>query len=162
MAETGDNPRERRIMVAVDESEESMHALSWAIDFLSIQPTDTIILLHAQPLPRVYSAIDGYIFTSDMVQSLQKYQERITEDVFQRAKNISTEKNVQMCLQTRVSVGDARDVICEEAEKVGVDLVVMGSRGYGAIKRAFLGSVSDHCAHNVKCPVMIVKHPKKK
>ncbi|TJX44783.1 universal stress protein [Soehngenia saccharolytica] len=162
MAETGDIHGERRIMVAVDESEESMYALSWALDFLCIQPNDTIILLHAQPLPKVYSAIDGYIFTYDLMQSLQKCQERITQDVFQRAKQISTEKNVQMCLQSRVAVGHARDVICEEAEKVGADLVVIGSHGYGAIKRAFLGSVSDYCAHNVKCPVMIVKHPKKK
>jgi len=26
--------------------------------------------------------------------------------------------------------------------------------------RAFLGSVSNHCAQNVKCPVLIVKKPK--
>ncbi|KAJ0018505.1 hypothetical protein Pint_09513 [Pistacia integerrima] len=34
----------------------------------------------------------------------------------------------------------------------------MGSHGYGFIKRALLGSVSDYCAKHVKCPVVIVKH----
>lgn len=56
--------------------------------------------------------------------------------------------------------GDPRDVICEMAEKLAADVLVMGSHGYGLIKRAFLGSVSNYCAQNVKCPVLIVKKPK--
>ncbi|TJX44084.1 universal stress protein [Soehngenia saccharolytica] len=168
MAEVVDGSAQRKIMVAVDESEESMYALSWALDFLfvgnggaNLPAKDILILLHAQPHPRVYTATDGtgYIFTSDIVQSMERYQKNITEHVLEKAKSICTGKNV--LVETKVSVGDARDVICEEAEKVEPDLLVMGSHGYGAIKRAFLGSVSDYCAHNAKCPVMIVKHPKK-
>ncbi|OEL36594.1 hypothetical protein BAE44_0002388, partial [Dichanthelium oligosanthes] len=44
-----------------------------------------------------------------------------------------------------VESGDPRDVICDAADKLGVDLLVMGSHGYGFIQRAFLGSVSNHC-----------------
>jgi len=44
----------------------------------------------------------------------------------------------------------------------GIDLVVMGSRGMGAFKRAMfsflgLGSVSDWCVHNLELPVVIVR-----
>ncbi|KAF3556416.1 hypothetical protein F2Q69_00010234 [Brassica cretica] len=39
-------------------------------------------------------------------------------------------------------------------------ILVVGSHGYGAIKRAVLGSVSDYCAHHAHCSVMIVKKPK--
>ncbi|XP_057866182.1 universal stress protein A-like protein [Cryptomeria japonica] len=164
MAEVVDNRKQRKIMVAVDESEESMYALSWALDFLcvgNVQTKDTLILLHAQPLPRVYTATDatGYLFTSDIMQSMVSYQKSITESVLEKAKRICTGKNV--CVETRVGVGDARDVTCEEVDKVEPDLLVLGSHGYGAIKRAFLGSVSDYCAHNAKCPVLIVKSPKK-
>nr|GMD44331.1 Adenine nucleotide alpha hydrolases-like superfamily protein [Ipomoea batatas] len=42
---------------------------------------------------------------------------------------------------------------------MAVDLVVVGSRGLGQIKRAVLGSVSDYCAHHARCPVLIVKPP---
>jgi hypothetical protein len=33
----------------------------------------------------------------------------------------------------------------------------MGSRGLGALKRTFLGSVSDYCVHHCECPVAIVR-----
>lgn len=42
---------------------------------------------------------------------------------------------LQVKVETRVECGDPRDVICKTAEKLGVDMVVMGSHGYGMIKR---------------------------
>nr|AFK45672.1 unknown [Medicago truncatula] len=33
----------------------------------------------------------------------------------------------------------------------------MGSRAFGPIKRMFLGSVSNYCAHHSECPVTIIK-----
>lgn len=55
--------------------------------------------------------------------------------------------------------GDARYALCEAAEKMKVNLLVVGSRGHGAIRRAVMGSVSNYCAHHAKCPVLIVKKP---
>ncbi|EEE51006.1 hypothetical protein OsJ_31633 [Oryza sativa Japonica Group] len=42
--------------------------------------------------------------------------------------------------------GEPRKALCGAAKNAGAGLVVVGSRGLGAIKRAFLGSVSDYCA----------------
>lgn len=52
--------KERRILVAVDEGEESIHALSWCLSNL-VQPNsdDTLVLLYSKPPRPVYSAIDG-------------------------------------------------------------------------------------------------------
>jgi len=41
---------------------------------------------------------------------------------------------------------------CEE----GVDLLVLGSRGYGPVTRVLLGSVSRTVAQHAPCPVMVV------
>lgn len=38
-------------------------------------------------------------------------------------------------METRVESGDPRDVICEMVQKLGVDVLVMGSHGYGWFKR---------------------------
>ncbi|KAL0391115.1 UNVERIFIED_CONTAM: hypothetical protein Scaly_0468600 [Sesamum calycinum] len=55
--------------------------------------------------------------------------------------------------------GDARNVLCDAVEKHHASVLVVGSHGYGALKRAVLGSVSDYCAHHAHCSVMIVKKP---
>ncbi len=58
--------------------------------------------------------------------------------------------------------GYARNVLCEAVERHHASILVVGSHGYGAIKRAVLGSVSDYCTHHAHCTVMIVKKPKTK
>ncbi len=45
--------------------------------------------------------------------------------------------------------------ICEVAEKEHVNLVVMGTRGMGSVRRTVLGSVSDHVLHHLHVPVAI-------
>lgn len=42
---------------------------------------------------------------------------------------------IQVKVETIVERGDARDVICQVAERLHVDMLVMGSHGYGVIKR---------------------------
>ncbi|RDX91571.1 Universal stress protein A-like protein, partial [Mucuna pruriens] len=164
---------ERRILVAVDEGEESLYALSWCLKNLVFQNSkDTLILLYVKPPRVVYSAFDGtgYLFSSDITATMERYSQQVADSVLEKAKrlcnniqnlHISIEfLNMVVKVETRAENGDPRDVICQMAQKLGVDILVMGSHGYGLIKRAFLGSVSNHCAQNVKCPIMIVKKPK--
>ncbi|ONI04300.1 hypothetical protein PRUPE_6G314600 [Prunus persica] len=154
---------ERRILVAVDEGEESMHALSWCLkNVVSQNSKDTLILLYAKPPRAVYTALDGtgYLFSSDILAAMEKYGAEVAACVIEKAKKMCKDLQQDVKVETRVENGDPRDVICQMAEQLGADVLVMGSHGYGLIKRAFLGSVSNHCAQNVKCPVLIVKKPK--
>jgi nucleotide-binding universal stress UspA family protein len=41
----------------------------------------------------------------------------------------------------------------------GVDLLVVGSRGYGPMTRVLLGSVSREIAHKAPCPVLVARRP---
>ncbi|EYU37238.1 hypothetical protein ABFS82_02G092400 [Erythranthe guttata] len=151
----------RKILVAVDESDESGYALSWCLKTLS-NSNDTLVLIYAvQPRP-VYTAIDstGYLFTADIIANMEILSNQVAQSVIDKAKKICSEFDDQITVEAMVETGDPRDVICEMADKLKVDFLVLGSHGYGTIKRAFLGSVSNHCAHKVKCPVLIVKKPK--
>ncbi|PIA40718.1 hypothetical protein AQUCO_02400052v1 [Aquilegia coerulea] len=165
----------RKILVAVDEGEESMYALSWAVNNLLVSSNntttkDTLILLYVK-IPRVvYTTLDGtgrrmnpstqgYLFSADILSSMEKYSNDVAQCVMEKSRRLC--KDLQdVKVETKIENGDPRDAICEVAEKLGVDVLVMGTHGYGMIKRAFLGSVSSHCAYKVKCPVLIVKRPK--
>ncbi|XP_071724762.1 universal stress protein A-like protein [Rutidosis leptorrhynchoides] len=157
--------QEHRIVVAVDESDESMYALSWCLKNLLSQYTDntTLVLLYVKPSPTVYSSLDtaGYAFSNDAVAAIRKYSSELVDSVMHRAEAIySNYDDTNIRIERVVGCGDARDVICSTVDKLRADTLVMGSHGYGFIKRAILGSVSDHCAKNVKCPVVIVKRSK--
>ena len=56
-----------------------------------------------------------------------------------------------------MEVGDAGRVLCLLAEELEADVVIVGSRGRGAIRRALMGSVSSHVVHNAPCPVVVVR-----
>jgi nucleotide-binding universal stress UspA family protein len=152
----------RIIMIAVDEGEESMYALAWALDNLlfpggnkgQCAEYDRVIVMHAEN----QIALSGQVaFTPHVLEVLERRQKLNTERVLATAKVICEERNVNV--DTKMVTGDARYALCEAAEKMKVNLLVVGSRGHGAIRRAVMGSVSNYCAHHAKCPVLIVKKP---
>ena len=52
--------KECKIVVAVDESEESMYALSWCLrNLISQNTTNNLVLLYVKPPPPVYSSFDA-------------------------------------------------------------------------------------------------------
>ncbi|XP_021898702.1 universal stress protein A-like protein [Carica papaya] len=161
MADVGE--KERKILVAVDDSEESTYALSWCLHNIICQDSkDTLILVYAKPPKTVHAALDGtgYMFSADIMASTDVYVNGLAAWVIEKSTKICREEFQDVEVESIVQTGDPRDVICEVAEKLHADVLVMGSRGYGLIKRAWLGSVSNHCAQTVKCPVLIVKKPK--
>ena len=58
---------------------------------------------------------------------------------------------------TEIKDGHAKDVILNEAEKWGADLIVLGSHGYSGFERFLLGSVSHAVATHAHCSVEIVR-----
>ena len=43
------------------------------------------------------------------------------------------------------------------SEELGVGMIVLGSRGLGAVSRALMGSVSDSVVRHAHCPVFVVR-----
>ncbi|KAL0371527.1 UNVERIFIED_CONTAM: hypothetical protein Sradi_1424900 [Sesamum radiatum] len=157
--------KEKKVVVAVDESEESMYALSWCLSDLLAQnsnPNSTLILLYIKPPVPVYSSLDvtGYLFAGDVIQTIEKYSRDLANSVMRRAEAVCRNFDSAVKVEKKVGSGDAKDVICAAVDKLEADILVMGSHDYGFFKRALLGSVSDYCAKHVKCPLVVVKRPK--
>lgn len=52
------------------------------------------------------------------------------------------------------------ELIIKVAEQQKSDMIVMGTRGLGAIRRALLGSVSEYVIRHAEIPVIVVRLPK--
>ncbi|CAK9186609.1 unnamed protein product [Ilex paraguariensis] len=158
------------VLVAVDGSEESMNGLRWALDNLKLRSaaSDTdegsFVILHVQSPPSIAAGLNPGAIPfggpSDLevpafTAAIEAHQRRITEAILAHALQICSDKHVTV--KTQVVIGDPKENICEVVEDLHADLLVMGCRAFGPIKRMFLGSVSNYCSNHAQCPVMIVK-----
>ncbi|XAR58446.1 hypothetical protein NMG60_11013837 [Bertholletia excelsa] len=163
---TTEATRKPVMMVGLDEGEESFYAMEWALDhfFTPYAPSYpfSLLLVHAKPSP--FSAI-GYTgpepATGGVISMVDQSLKKTASSVIDRATEICMYKSVNDVL-SEVSEGDARQVLCEAVDKYHASILVVGSHGYGKIKRSILGSVSDYCAHHAHCSVMVVRKPKTK
>ncbi|KAH6802834.1 Adenine nucleotide alpha hydrolases-like superfamily protein [Perilla frutescens var. frutescens] len=150
--------RAMNVLVAIDDSEESFNALRWVLEKIlkrkSTAEEMVVTVAHVvEPLPR-YAFPGGYV-----VETVSKTQEQNAARILSRAFEMCRDSSLKA--KTLILEGEAKDRICRAVEEMNINLLVIGSRGLGQIKRAFLGSVSDYCAHHAKCPVLVVKPPKK-
>ncbi|XP_039010240.1 universal stress protein PHOS34-like [Hibiscus syriacus] len=160
------------VVVSVDGSEGSMDALRWALDNIKLRPSSPgstqqpghFLIIHVQSPPSIAAGLNPgaipfggptNLEVPAFAAAIEAHQKRITEAILNHALQICSEKKANV--KTQVEVGDPKEKICEVVENVHADLLVMGSRAFGPIKRMFLGSVSNYCANNVQCPIMIVK-----
>jgi nucleotide-binding universal stress UspA family protein len=61
---------------------------------------------------------------------------------------------------THLRMGAVDLEIVALAEELRADLIVMGSRGLGGLRRALMGSVSDSVVRHAHCPVLVVRPEK--
>ncbi|XP_040377528.1 universal stress protein PHOS34 isoform X2 [Oryza brachyantha] len=155
-----------KVVVAVDASEESLRALAWALDNVIGRRRAggvSVVVLHAQHgadhfvYPVAAHAAVAYAPTS-AIESMRKAQEEISRKVVSRALDVCKQREVNA--MGAIVEGDAKEAICQAVEEMHADMLVLGSRGLGKIKRAFLGSVSDYLVHHACCPVLVVKPTK--
>lgn len=81
--------------------------------------------------------------------------QRATEKAADKIRN--SDDSGKLNVTTKVISGSPKQVILEEAEAFGADLIVVGSHGHGAIERFLLGSVSQAVALHARCSVEIVR-----
>lgn len=97
------------------------------------------------PTPEYFEQIEG---------SVREAAEAAKNRALDRLRDIG-DKTLKV--SNEIIQGPSAQVIVEEAERWGADLILMGSRGLGAWNRLMLGSVSSAVVHHAKCSVEIVR-----
>lgn len=141
----------RHILVGLDGSASSVAAAGKALSLAEQLKAQVTLLFVLQP-PQVIpiGPLSGYV-TTGLPQS-QENVER-AEAVISQVK--MTRPNLE--IHSRVEFGAPAEIICQQAENSGVDLIVVGARGLNTAQRFLLGSVSDRVVHTSTVPVMVVR-----
>ena len=142
-----------RVLLATDGSPGSRSAAAFLND-LPLPPSTTIrIVAVVQPPVFGLTAAPAPDFK---LMGLDTAALGVVED----ARSTLSARGV--ALETDLAVGDPRMEIARQAEAWGADLVVLGARGLGGVKRFLLGSVSDAVARHAHCAVLVVKGRRRK
>jgi nucleotide-binding universal stress UspA family protein len=135
-----------RILVPLDGSSNSFRGLDMAIHMArENHATVTGIYILGITKPK----------TNDPISALEKILLEHAQKIMKKAKLKAAKKGI--LFYDRVSYGDEGKRIVEIAQKNNFDLIVIGSRGMGAVKEMFLGSTSNYVLHKSKKSVLIAK-----
>jgi nucleotide-binding universal stress UspA family protein len=142
------------ILLCTDGSELALKAAREGLDRLR-EPTELIVASVVQEphlaLPYDASGMAGAALSVDEAAALQEDMAAAGQDAVDRTVAAIGREDATK----RVITGDAGRALVALAEEVGATTLVIGSRGHGGLKRAVLGSVSDHVVRNSPCPVLV-------
>jgi nucleotide-binding universal stress UspA family protein len=139
----------RNILVAVDGSPHADKALADAIDLADSEHARLTLFTAIAPPPTV--AYFGAV--GNAVQALVEGAEAEADVTLRRARDRVPD---HVSVTTVLSRQPVESALIQQIEDGRHDLVVMGSRGRGAVRSALLGSVSHYVLHHTPVPVLIV------
>jgi nucleotide-binding universal stress UspA family protein len=137
------------ILVAVDGSPDAEQALTQAIDLASCEHARLTLFSAVQTPPAIaYNGMAGDVVTT-LVRETEREAQALLRDAVERVPE-------DVSVTSVLSAEPVRAALVNQIEKGEHDLVVMGSRGRGALRSALLGSVSHYVLHHSPVPVLIV------
>jgi nucleotide-binding universal stress UspA family protein len=145
-----------KILVATDGSEVATKSIQYAVD-LAKQTGATLILLSVVDRGFIIAqSIPDMATPTHFIEPIEDYLRQAAEAYLENAEKLCREKRVES--EKVIRSGHPVEEIVEEAEKLKVDLIVMGSHGKSALKAALLGSVTFGVIHkDTKIPVLVVR-----
>jgi nucleotide-binding universal stress UspA family protein len=135
----------RTIAVAYDDTPEAKAALKRAEE-IALACRATIVVYTVSAPPAVVPGATGY--TPAVPPEAGAIVTRTVKAVDER-----------LAATGRALAGTPGPAIVEACEEAGADLLVAGSRGYGPVTRALVGSVSTQLLHKAPCPVLVAPRP---
>jgi nucleotide-binding universal stress UspA family protein len=138
----------KKLLVAVDLSEPSKEVIETGVA-LAHSLDASIELVHVRE-PFVYAMAGVYGPSPEQEQALVAWIDRTLAEASDRVAHASVP-----CVTTSLYGSPAREIVAH-AEKVGADLIVIGTHGRSGVSHALMGSVAERVVQKAKRPVLTV------
>ena len=144
-----------RILLATDGSEEAELAALRAVELADATDSE----LHVVHVGVVPSFLQSYPGTLGYERRIYEQIEEMSRELLRKeSRRVKAAGGTVAGTHLRMGAVDLEIVVL--AEELGADLIVMGSRGLGGLRRALMGSVSDSVVRHAHCPVLVVRPEK--
>jgi nucleotide-binding universal stress UspA family protein len=144
-----------RILLATDGSEEAELAALRAVDLADATDSE----LHVVHIGVVPIFLKSYPGTLGYEGKLYEQIEEVSRELL-RKQSWRVKAAGGTVAGTHLRMGQVALEIVALAEEIQADLIVMGCRGLGGVRRALMGSVSDSVVRHAHCPVLVVRQEK--
>lgn len=138
----------KRILVALDGSSNSKRALAAALQIAAPSGASVTGIVSVKIQQRNEIAV---------AKSADKEDRAAAESIMEKAAAEASRHGVRF--SPKIKEGDTRYNIVKAAHSKSqpCDMLVIGSRGHGSLKKAFFGSTSNYVVHASDIPVLVVK-----
>jgi len=145
----------KKILVAIDGSPMSDKAAEEAVRMAAGNPSQLKSRIYAMlVLPNApRSTFTDFVPAPPITAS--KEWEELQQRIFYVIEKNAAEAGIP--LEIEVAYGDPADELINFADKVEIDVIIIGSTGKGFLRRKVLGSVSHRVVTNAKCSVYVVR-----
>ena len=132
----------KRILVAVDGSENSTRATTAAVPIAERYGAEIIVL----------NVILGRAY-----DQFKTVAEKKAREIVDREVELARSRGVKARWEVLPSAESIVGQIVDYADREKADLIVLGSRGLGGFKRMVIGRVSSGVMTHARCPVLVVR-----
>jgi nucleotide-binding universal stress UspA family protein len=160
-------PEIKKILYATDLSENARYAFGYAASIANRFDARITILHVLEEISHNATIRLAAMLGEDKWQELQ---DRNVHDVLDTIRTRlerfcqDADKELQECPylvdDVIIKQGEPVEIILSQAEEIGCDLVVMGTRGHGLLADAMMGSTATRVVRRSQRPVLIVRLPK--
>ena len=141
----------RRILVAIDGSENALRALDFAVRQAGQAPAAELCILSVPPPSSSFVGLELYV-SADRMQEIRAEQARAVLDA--AGERLS---GAGCTFRLEQQEGEPAETIARRAEELGCESIVMGTHGRGQLGAMLLGSVAQRVVHHATVPVTLVK-----
>jgi len=159
-------PKIQKILYATDLSDNSKRAFGYAASTAQSFGAQMIVLHVVEPInPNTYMQISSMLGEAEWVNLQMGRDSQLTEEIMTRLKQFCLDLQTDLKSfpleenQILIRKGLPVDEIISMAAEQGVDLIIMGTHGYGLVKDALMGGTVRRIVRRSTIPVMVVPEP---
>ncbi|MFP3296779.1 MAG: universal stress protein [Vulcanisaeta sp.] len=138
-----------KILVGYDGSKAGDKALEYAIG-IAKSFNAKLYILHVIEEGKIAIAPDSTMYPS-LIETMEKQGRDLLNKALENAKNAGVDAEALLEVGT-----DAAETIINVANRLNVDIIIVGSRGLKGLTRFLLGSVSEKVVRYANKPVLVV------